>query len=534
MRIVSWCAVAVSVSGCSGGGAAGGPATTTATAEVGTDPTADPATTTASATDAVTDAVTVPAADIVVRTGVPGTPIDRRVFGSNLPAWLGPERLADPGFRRLVVDAGVTTVRMPGGSWSNGYDWRACEEGDSEQCPFVGAARPSDFAGFLAATGLEGMWTVSINETAQSAAAAVAFFNGSVDDPRPIGTDRDGVDWGTVGRWAELRAARGSREPIGITLWEVGNEVYGGRPDAGGDQCAAFGWEEVWTCDGTEYVAGDGEHDGYLAIRDAMVAVDPTIEVGAVGVPDPSSWSEWGDEVIAAAGEALDFYVVHDYGFDASPDVDEALELPAQRWPQTLDGLRGTLPADVPIAVTEYNLVSFESGDTERTMTTALNALYLADTLGQLVTLGVPIANHWNLANGTTGSGTDYGLIDLEGGVFPAYAAFEAWSATGDTLLAVDVDADDDVRVHATRHSGDGRLAVVVINASGDAHDVRLAVDDAAAAFDGTLTVRAATSPDSDTMPASAPRDADLAAGGSAPLALPPWSISVWEARPDA
>jgi hypothetical protein len=75
------------------------------------------------------------------------------------------------------------------------------------------------------------MWTLSANATAQSAAAAVAFFNGDVGDDRVIGIDRQGVDWGTVGSWAALRERGGNAEPHRIALWEFGNEVYGGRPD---------------------------------------------------------------------------------------------------------------------------------------------------------------------------------------------------------------------------------------------------------------------------------------------------------------
>ena len=73
--------------------------------------------------------------------------------------------------------------------------------------------------------------------------------------------------------------------------------MYGAIPSAGPD-CAEFGWEEVWTCDGTQYVEGDDAHDGYLDFRDAMRAVDPEIEVGAVGLFDGESWGNWGSEVV--------------------------------------------------------------------------------------------------------------------------------------------------------------------------------------------------------------------------------------------
>jgi hypothetical protein len=400
---------------------------------------------------------------IAVDTAAVSRPFDGRVLGTNVPAWIGVDRLADPAFRSATVDSGTTLLRMPGGSWSNAYNWSACELRDATKCVFPGAARPSDFVDFVQGTELAGMWTVSINETAQSAAAAVAFFNGDVADNTVIGVDRNGQDWGTVGFWAQLRADGGHQAPASIELWEVGNEVYGGKPDAAGDQCASFGWEDVWTCDGTDYVNGDAGHDGYRAIRAAMLAVDPSIEVGAVGVADPGAWNDWGNKVITAAADQLDFYVVHQYGFDSSPSGASALARPSSMWPDTVNAVRGALGDTTPIAVTEYNLVAFEAGDAEHTMTQNMNALFLADTIGQLAEHGVTIANQWNLANGTTSSGTDYGMIRLEdGSTTPQYDAMRMWGTAGSELLPVQ-SSDETVHAYATSHE-DGSVTLVLLN----------------------------------------------------------------------
>jgi hypothetical protein len=280
-----------------------------------------------------------------------------------------------------------------------------------------------------------------------------------------IGPDRNGVEWGTVGLWAQLRTNGGNPDPIGIELWEVGNEVYGGTPATGGSECASFGWEDVWTCDGAEYVSGTETNDGFLDIRRAMLAIDPSITVGAVGVADPDSWNGWGGEVIAGAGEELGFYVVHDYGFDRSPDPDEALARPSEMWPSTMESVLQILPDDVPVAVTEYNLVAFDAGDTDAVMSSAANAFFIADTIGQLGRAGASIANQWNLANGTAPSGTDYGLIEIETlSRRPQFAGFSAWSNAGTSLFPVGV-GDDRLRVYPTRHD-DGRWSVIAINAA--------------------------------------------------------------------
>ena len=102
-----------------------------------------------------------------------------------------------------------------------------------------------------------------------------------------IGIDVRGRDWGRVSDWAQLRRDNGNPDPLPIRYWEIGNEIYGGREGMGTD-CSALGWEEVWTCDGREYVLGIGEgngrREGFLDFQAAMKKVDPTILVGAVGV----------------------------------------------------------------------------------------------------------------------------------------------------------------------------------------------------------------------------------------------------------
>ena len=260
---------------------------------------------------------------------------------------------------------------MPGGSWSNSYDWFACEVRDASGC-FCRRRRPSHRLHRLHAGdgSLTGSWTVSINQH-----RAAARLRPSRSSMATSTTRRSSVSTETVSTGGRSDSGqrpcrrRQSRAASASILWEVGNEVYGGKPEAGGDQCADFGWEDVWTCDGTEYVLGDETHDGYLADPGGDARRRPDDRGRCGRRRDPSSWSDWGDEVIAAAGDELDFYVVHEYGFDGSPDGERP-------WPARHDvawhrssAVRASLGDSIPIAVTEYNLVSFEAGDTEQTMT---------------------------------------------------------------------------------------------------------------------------------------------------------------------
>ena len=77
----------------------------------------------------VSDDVGVAEGEIAIRTDSAVT-LDRRLFGTNVPAWLGPDKLSDPAFQAATIALGTTLLRFPGGSWSNGYDWLACERAE--------------------------------------------------------------------------------------------------------------------------------------------------------------------------------------------------------------------------------------------------------------------------------------------------------------------------------------------------------------------------------------------------------------------
>ncbi|MEI7768980.1 MAG: alpha-L-arabinofuranosidase [Chloroflexales bacterium] len=441
---------------------------------------------------------------ITVSAAAAAAPLDARLFGTNLPAWVGPNSLGSDKIRALTTALGTSVVRIPGGSWSSSYSWLACETGDGDGCYWTWAAKPTDFLNFVRATGLQAMWTVSINGTAKEAAALVAFFNGSVDDTTLIGVDVRGRDWKTVGDWAKLRAKNGNPKPLPITLWEVGNEVYGAKPASGGDQCASWGWEDVWTCDGTEYMLGKGSgadrHEGYLEFRAAMRAVDPTIMVGAVGVPHPGDWSGWGNKVIEKGGADLDFYSIHYYPYDKQPKSAEAILSSAQNvWKDAMDSTNAAFDTlangrRAPVAVTEYNLAAFQDLDNGQLMTRAANALFIADMIGQMAVNGVTMANQWNLANGKANNGTDYGVIDVDSGKrAPQYYAMRLWSQFGNALLPVEspLPAETTLSVYAGR-SADGSISVLAINKTDKPLDARVLIAGAAGARHATANVVAA------------------------------------------
>ncbi|MFZ0547939.1 MAG: hypothetical protein WAM60_21015, partial [Candidatus Promineifilaceae bacterium] len=175
-------------------------------AAVATEPALQP---TETAVPTETPAPQLPDSTIIVDVAGAPTALSNLALGTNIPAWLSSSRLQDDLFQERTTASGVSMLRIPGGSWSNAYDWLACERDgngidDSAECYWPWAAHPTDFLNFLEETDLAGMYTVNLNGTAKEAAALVAFFNGSVDDDTVIGVDIRGRDWGNVSDWASL------------------------------------------------------------------------------------------------------------------------------------------------------------------------------------------------------------------------------------------------------------------------------------------------------------------------------------------
>ncbi|MEO5725292.1 MAG: alpha-L-arabinofuranosidase, partial [Ilumatobacteraceae bacterium] len=294
--------------------------------------------------------------------------------------------------------------------------------------------------------------------------------------------------------------------PVPVRYWEVGNEVYGAKPSAGAG-CAPFGWEDVWTCDGSTYVNGDSDHDGFLAFRSAMQAVDPTILVGAVGVARPNDWSNWGTDVINATAGHLDFYSIHEYGFGKVPDPAKVAPVPFKIWPTVMSDTEAAFAASspggqVPIAVTEYNLAAMQDDDPGQLMTKATNALFLADMIGQMAVHGVVIANQWNLLNGRAANGTDYGMISADNGTrSPQFYALVMWAKFGETLVPVTSPSKaDELSVYAST-SSDGSVTVLAVNKTGQTVVQPLTVDGWAAV--SSVTIDALTAPSADATTVS-------------------------------
>lgn len=422
-------------------------------------------------------------AEISVDASVTASSLPPTLLGSNLPAWLGPTVFNSSKFRARVQASGATVLRIPGGSWSDDYGWLSCEMGQNVAgavpCNWNWAAKPTDFINVIRAINSPAMYVMNANVTAGEAAAAVAFFNSYITDTTVIGTDIRGTNWYTAGHWAKLRADHGNVQPLGIKLWEIGNEIYGGKP--GNQDCVSYGWETTWTCDGTQYINGVGSgasrREGYLELRAAMRAVDPSIQVGAVGHESPTEYANWMTEVIAAGGSVMDFVSIHPYAYfippaNTSEGFAQILAKPQAHYgpiKTTLQNLFASRAAgrNIPLYATEFNVVAAQDQDNGQLLTRMVNALFVADSIGQMIVHGYAGANQWDIMNGAAGNGTDYGLLknDAEMTRSPQYYAYVLWRRFGGAWLPVSnsANAASTLSVYAGWHSP-GTMSLLAIN----------------------------------------------------------------------
>lgn len=209
--------------------------------------------------------------------------------------------LADEnGFRKDYIDAmkelKVTNMRWPGGNFLMGYNWQD-GIGPKDQ-------RPKRIN--LAWGGVDNNH-VGTDEWMQ--------LNRSIGSENIVCVNlglaniMDAVYWveycnykgGTY--YSDLRAKYGHKEPYGVRIWDLGNEV-----------------------DGMPWELGHKSAEDYIEVAreaaKAMRSVDNTIKLVACGsswYSSPTGWDEWNRKIISGLGDRVDYISIHSY-WENSPD----------------------------------------------------------------------------------------------------------------------------------------------------------------------------------------------------------------------
>lgn len=232
------------------------------------------------------------------RMGLPDTVSFNTVYG-NLYDPSSP--LADEnGFRKDYIDMAkelkITNMRWPGGNYVMGYNWKD-GIGPKDQ-------RPSRIN--LAWGGTDNNH-VGIDEWFQLNKAIGSENVVCVN--LGLGTINDAHDWveycnykkGTY--YSNLRAKYGHKEPYGVKIWDLGNEV-----------------------DGAPWELGHKDADDYVKIAreaaKAMKSVDGSIRFVASGsslYDSTGQWVEWNRKILTGLGDKINYLSIHRY-WENSPD----------------------------------------------------------------------------------------------------------------------------------------------------------------------------------------------------------------------
>jgi len=360
--------------------------------------------------------------------------LDGRHLGINTAAW--DFILADPITIRRVQALGARFFRFPGGSTADLYHW---EKNDIES-----SRAGSDTAAFMRL----------VRAAGGQAILTVNYGTGTPDE---------------AARWVHYCNVANN---FNVRYWEVGNENY------------------------LDSEAGDHDPITYarrfLQYYAAMKSVDPTIKVGMPGPHSRTEFDGWAPKVLQNLNVRPDFYVVHYYPqvrWSGTPHEDDAnlLQFPRD-WAAIAQIARGMLNeflgpsgARTEILATENNSVS---GNPGKQTTNLVNALYLADSLGQVLNTEIAGYMWWNLHNGyepgNNNSATlyghrewgDYGILSTTSHPtlpantpYPTYHALRLVSEIGDAgaQLVASASNHDLLPAYASLRA-DGDLSVMVIN----------------------------------------------------------------------
>ena len=344
----------------------------------------------------------------------PGTslgPISPYLFGTNY----GPMHAVALDVLPLVENGGFTALRFPGGAWTDTAD----------------------------------MQNFQIDQ--------LMAFSKQVDAMPTISVRM--LD-GKPETAAELVKYTNIKKKYGVTYWSIGNEpnIYTQLKQADYD-----------------YTVENLNKD-WRAIALAMKAADPTIKLMG---PELSQWNDsyettpkdsaqrdWMTEFLKANGDLVDVVTVHRYPMFSptnGPVTAQQLRENTRKWTKEVEYLHSlikqTLGHDLPVAITELNSDPSNAQLQEASPDSFYNAIWYADSLGQLMNADAFMVNQWVLSQRTTGLGLLKGdEVRPTFYVFPIYKNFgseQVYAASGVT----------DVDIFAAKRA-DGTLTLMVINLS--------------------------------------------------------------------
>jgi hypothetical protein len=377
-----------------------------------------------------------------------------KILGVNLAAWFDVASTTNaPVIKTAFQAAGIKSVRWPGGSWSDAYNWET-----NTECG--GYATPSDdFTDFV---------NNLVTPTGLDLALTADYGTGkSCTGP---GDPTEAAAWVTEAK----------KLGVAVSHMTVGNEEYGS-------------WEtdnHTLKNDSTTYAATVVGNNGFYHL---IKQADSSVKVGVDVEPN---YAPWDQNVLSGANGSYDFVEYHDYPEAPGSESDSFLVTQAaQGLTANINKIKTEMAewgTTVPIYVGEIGGPYSNPGKQSWSIT---QGLYAGQVLGEVMNDGVERLTWWiGFGNCTSpaSNGNDiaslYGWQDFGaynvfsdgpsdtdcpgagpmGTMSPTARAFQLFSniaVEGEDVLTAGVTGDaTDVRAYAATHDSGAATAVAVFN----------------------------------------------------------------------
>ncbi len=417
------------------------------------------------------------------------TKASTNIYGNNTNPYMG-QMVTEPVLMANITALAPKILRAPGGSLSDMYFWNA--DGSTVPIPADAPANLLDLNGNSSAAYY---W---MGGNTQSFTISLANYYNVLQQTNSTGLITVNYGYARYGtsphpdQVAAHLAANWVRYDKGRTqYWEVGNECYGN-------------WEAGYRIDQTKNQDGQpqiitgtvyGTH--FQVFADSMRAAaaqvgNANIKIGIVltssnDVGNNSGVSNWNHDVLSAAGNTADFFVVHNYftpyNDNSSPATILGTPIPVtssmMSWVKT--SVQGTGVTQKPVAMDEWNIQAVGSSQD----VSNIAGLHAVMTLGEVMKNQISMASRWDLAN-SWGNGDDQGIFNnssSNGGAEPNAPIWNARPAFyymyffqkyfGDRMVSAVSNTSDIVSYGSSFSSGEA--GVILVNQGSGAHVVNVA-----------------------------------------------------------
>ena len=329
------------------------------------------------------------------------------IFGINAALWDGD--MLKPKTAEYVKAVNHSVLRYPGGLRADEDHWK---EVLAKKDWMVDV---DEFLDFCAQTGTTPMFTINFG----------------------TGTPEEAAEW--------VKHVNVDKK-ANVKYWEIGNELYG---DWHAKHCSA----EEYGKRTAEFIK-------------AMKAVDPSILITTVWVLD----GEWNKTVFQYTKELADGVNVHHYPQHTGEENDAALLSAPQSLNSILPSVRkqteeyGVPGKKYQIWLTEWNSVDFQPGPQTLGI---VNALFVADYIGELAFHNIEQASYWDIHNDLTEQGGDYGYLSRTGAPDgdnvprPSYWAFKLANESIRGELLESKSGNENVSTYLTENNGKKTLMII-------------------------------------------------------------------------